>query len=166
VKEIPDKITYGKLELYNNELKIEQKSISLTKKESKIFSFLMSNAEKYVTRKDIYDHLWPGGIILDETITVHISQIKKKLGEYSNIIKTEYGKGYALIMDQNYVQLSPLENKVYNYFKNSKNKITLEEISNDKEMKGHDMNSIKVTLSHLRRKVSGIPLFNASEYKN
>lgn len=158
-------LTYGKLELSSNELKIEQESISLTKQESKLISFLISNAEKYVTREEIYNNLWPGVIVQDNTLTVHMSNIKKKLGKYSGIIKSEHNKGYALITDENYVQLSSLENKVYNYFKNPKNKISLEEISNDEELKGHDMNSIKVTLSHLRKKIPGIPLFTASRDK-
>ena len=43
------------------------------------------------------DRVWPGMIVEDNTLQVHISAVRKALGEYRDLLKTEAGRGYRLI---------------------------------------------------------------------
>lgn len=70
--------------------------IELTALEYKIFSLLVQNAGKIVTRELILEKIWDlaGNYVNDNTLTVYIKRIRKKLD--TDIIKTVKGLGYRL----------------------------------------------------------------------
>ncbi len=70
--------------------------VELTALEYKIFSMLAQNAGKVVTRDIILERIWDiaGNYVEDNTLTVYIKRIRKKLG--TDIIKTVKGLGYKL----------------------------------------------------------------------
>ncbi len=71
-------------------------TVELTALEYRIFSMLMVNAGKTVTREAIFERIWDlgGNYVNDNTLTVYIKRIRKKLG--NNLIKTVKGIGYRL----------------------------------------------------------------------
>lgn len=72
------------------------KQLELTALEYKLLSLLMQNAGKVVTRELIFEKIWDasGNFVNDNTLTVYIKRIRKKLD--ADIIKTVKGMGYQV----------------------------------------------------------------------
>lgn len=72
------------------------KQLELTALEYKFLSLLMQNAGKVVTRELIFEKIWDvsGNFVNDNTLTVYIKRIRKKLD--ADIIKTVKGMGYQV----------------------------------------------------------------------
>ena len=72
------------------------KQLELTALEYKLLSLLMQNAGKVVTRELIFEKIWDvsGNFVNDNTLTVYIKRIRKKLD--ADIIKTVNGMGYQV----------------------------------------------------------------------
>lgn len=72
------------------------KQLELTALEYKLLSLLMQNAGKVVTRELIFEKIWDvsGNFVNDNTLTVYIKRIRKKLD--ADIIKTVKGLGYKI----------------------------------------------------------------------
>lgn len=72
------------------------KQLELTALEYKLLSLLMQNAGKVVTRELIFEKIWDvsGNFVNDNTLTVYIKRIRKKLD--ADIIKTVKGVGYQV----------------------------------------------------------------------
>lgn len=72
------------------------KQLELTALEYKLLSLLMQNAGKVVTRERIFEKIWDvsGNFVNDNTLTVYIKRIRKKLD--ADIIKTVKGLGYQV----------------------------------------------------------------------
>jgi len=89
--------------LYNlsiSEVEYNNKKIELSKNESKILYVLIKNKEKIVSRNEIIEALWQSDEFVDDnTLTVNINRLRKKLEEIGVIdyLKTKRGQGYILI---------------------------------------------------------------------
>ena len=82
---------FDKMVVYKNDVAVE-----LTALEYKIFSMLVQNCGKVVTRELILEKIWDmaGNYVNDNTLTVYIKRIRQKLD--TNLIKTIKGLGYKL----------------------------------------------------------------------
>ena len=81
-------------------LEKDGKTLELTKNEMIIFSFLLSNRGKIVTRDDLMTDLWNNNeFINDNALTVNISRLRSKLQDFGleNKIETRKGQGYKLL---------------------------------------------------------------------
>lgn len=77
-----------------------QTEIRLTKNEMIVFSFLLTNRGKIVTRDDLMTDLWNNDeYINDNALPVNISRLRNKLAEigYEGAIETRKGQGYILL---------------------------------------------------------------------
>ncbi|MBR1599101.1 MAG: winged helix-turn-helix transcriptional regulator [Lachnospiraceae bacterium] len=73
--------------------------ILLTKNEMLIFSYLLNNQNRIVTRDELITDLWNNNeFVNDNTLTVNISRLRSKLREagVENAIDTRKGQGYIL----------------------------------------------------------------------
>lgn len=72
------------------------KQLELTALEYKLLSLLMQNVGRVVTRELIFEKIWDvsGNFVNDNTLTVYIKRIRKKLD--ADIIKTVKGMGYQV----------------------------------------------------------------------
>lgn len=69
--------------------------IYFPRKEFALFFLLLSNPGTVFKRDRLLTEVWGTDIsVVDRTVDVHIRRIRKKLGNYSNIIKTMKGVGY------------------------------------------------------------------------
>ena len=78
----------------------DDKEILLTKNEMIIFSYLLANKNRIVTRDELMTDLWNNSeYINDNALTVNISRLRSKLKEigYEDIIETRKGVGYILL---------------------------------------------------------------------
>ena len=73
---------------------LDNQKIDLSTKEFQILSFLMHHPNNVLTREQIYENVWAGEYGEINTVTVHIKNIRKKLGSQYDFIKTIWGVGY------------------------------------------------------------------------
>jgi predicted ATPase/DNA-binding winged helix-turn-helix (wHTH) protein/Tfp pilus assembly protein PilF len=64
-----------------------------------IIEVLVRSANELVTKTDLMDRIWPGAIVGENTLQVHISAIRKALGPDRAMLKTASGRGYRLLGD-------------------------------------------------------------------
>lgn len=77
-------------------LKVDNEEIKLTKTELNMLSLFMENPGKIFTRDNIINSVRGHDVfVVDRTIDVHIMNLRKKLGDYKNIITTFSGVGYG-----------------------------------------------------------------------
>ena len=75
---------------------IDGEEVSLTKKEFDILLLLLQNAGRVFSREDILSKVWNDEVyVLDRTIDVNITRLRKKIGEYGKCIVTRLGYGYC-----------------------------------------------------------------------
>ena len=80
----------------NKRCTIDGEEISLTRKEFDILVLLLQNRNTILSREQIMKRVWSNEVIvLDRTIDVNITRMRKKLGNYGNHITTRTGYGYG-----------------------------------------------------------------------
>jgi DNA-binding response OmpR family regulator len=87
------------LNLNDTTLNYDNNKIELTKNEYKILQLLMENIGKVVSRDEIMQRLWESDQFIDDnTLTVNMTRLRKKLSEFEleNYIKTKKGLGYLV----------------------------------------------------------------------
>lgn len=75
---------------------IDGTEISLTKKEFEILMLFLQNKGRVFSREDILSKVWQDEVfVLDRTIDVNITRLRKKIGDYGKRIVTRLGYGYC-----------------------------------------------------------------------
>lgn len=88
------------LNLEKGTIETENEEITLSKNELMIFTYLLKNQGKIVTREDIMNYLWDTEEFIDDnTLTVNINRLRKRLLDVGlgDCIKTRRGQGYILL---------------------------------------------------------------------
>lgn len=72
--------------------------IFLTEKEFELLSLLHSRRGRTFSPVELYETIWQETYLpsSSNTVLVHIANLRKKLGEDQNIIRTVWGKGYVI----------------------------------------------------------------------
>lgn len=94
----PAVIAFEELEinLQKKKVRIGTEEITLTKKEFEILRLLMENQGHVFSREDILLKIWSDEVyVLDRTVDVNITRLRKKLGKYGKNIVTRLGYGYC-----------------------------------------------------------------------
>jgi DNA-binding response OmpR family regulator len=73
---------------------LNHQKLDLSTKEFQILSFLMHHPNNVLTREQIYENVWGDEFGDINTVTVHIKNLRKKLGSEYDFIKTIWGIGY------------------------------------------------------------------------
>ena len=74
---------------------LDGEHLSLTKLEYEILSLLLQHPGKVFSREDLLKYCWPQDVlVLDRTVDVNITRLRKKIGRYGKQIKTRVGYGY------------------------------------------------------------------------
>ncbi|MDF9831237.1 response regulator transcription factor [Parabacteroides sp. PF5-6] len=99
-EEAPEKelLVYETLSLDTTRIKaaVDAQEIALTKKEFQILQLLLENKGKVLSREEILARIWKDEVyVLDRTIDVNITRLRKKIGAYGKNIVTRLGFGYC-----------------------------------------------------------------------
>jgi len=78
------------------EVKCEGQLVELTKKEYQILVLLLKNMGRYITREEILDTIWSDTMVTDRTVDVHMTRLRKRLGNFGPKIKSRTGYGYYI----------------------------------------------------------------------
>ena len=97
------RVDFGPMKLH--EINAEEKTvyrqgekIFLTEKEYELLSLLQSRRGHTFSPVELYETIWQETYLpsSSNTVLVHIANLRKKLGEEQNIIRTVWGKGYVI----------------------------------------------------------------------
>ena len=94
----PTTITYRTLvmNLGKKRVSINEAEVPLTKKEFEILRLFLENQGRVFSREEILNRVWSDEVyVLDRTIDVNITRLRKKIGEYGKCIVTRLGYGYC-----------------------------------------------------------------------
>ncbi len=79
------------------EVYVDGKQVDLTKTEFLILKLLLEKPNKVFSRDYILNHVWGSDTnVGDRTVDVHLSKLRKKLGNKGYLIKSVPGMGYKL----------------------------------------------------------------------
>ena len=93
-----DLLTYETLSLDIKRIKatVDGKPVPLTKKEFEILRLLLENKGNVFSREEILSRVWKDEVyVLDRTIDVNITRLRKKIDPYGKNIVTRLGFGYC-----------------------------------------------------------------------
>ncbi|MCD7933642.1 MAG: response regulator transcription factor [Tannerellaceae bacterium] len=98
IVEKPETLVYESLVLDCKRIKatVDGQEIPLTKKEFEILKLLLENKGNVFSREEILGRIWKDEVyVLDRTIDVNITRLRKKIGPYGKNIVTRLGFGYC-----------------------------------------------------------------------
>ncbi len=74
---------------------LQGEAVPLTKTEYELLYLLMSEQGQVFSRQQLIDRIWPRDVlVLDRTVDVNITRLRKKIAPYSKNIATRLGFGY------------------------------------------------------------------------
>lgn len=83
------------LDLDRKECFVDGKEVAFTKLEFELLALLLSKPGQVFTREKILHTVWPSDtIVLDRTVDVNITRIRKKIDPYGECLRTKFGYGY------------------------------------------------------------------------
>lgn len=86
-----------RIDLITKNVTLHGQSILLTRKEFDILSLMAQSPHRIFSREDLLKKVWQDdGYVLERTVDVHITRLRKKLGEFAKYIVNRSGYGYCL----------------------------------------------------------------------
>ncbi len=83
------------LNLDKKTVSIDGEDIPFTKTEFELLRLLLDERGKVFSRQELIDRIWPKDVlVLDRTVDVNITRLRKKIGRFSKCIVTRLGFGY------------------------------------------------------------------------
>lgn len=84
------------IDLESKKVRIGDREVALTKKEFQILQLLLENPGKVFSREEILKKVWTDEVyVLDRTVDVKITRLRKKIAPYDSHIVTRQGYGYC-----------------------------------------------------------------------
>ena len=84
------------IDLNSKQVYTDNNVVILTKTEFEILCYLVKNMGKVLSRENILNFVWPNDTyVLERTVDVHITRLRKKLGDCGQQIKNRSGYGYC-----------------------------------------------------------------------
>lgn len=93
----PNNVRYQGLELNldNKTVSVDGELVPFTKTEFGLLYTLLVDKGRVFSRQELIDKVWPSDVlVLDRTVDVNITRLRKKIGAYSKCIVTRLGFGY------------------------------------------------------------------------
>ena len=93
----PSVLKYQGLELNldNKTVSIDGEQVPFTKTEFELLRTLLEEKGRVFSRQELINRIWPQDVlVLDRTVDVNITRLRKKIGHFSKCIITRLGFGY------------------------------------------------------------------------
>ena len=101
------------IDLGRRELRSRGIAVPLGGRAFEVVTVLVQSASEFVTKDDLMDRVWPGAIVGEGTLHVHISAVRKALGQDRGLLKTASGRGYRLLGNWNPQQRQATARPIY-----------------------------------------------------
>lgn len=96
---VPKEIKVGELILFPDsfESRLHGQKLDLTRSEFRLLEALLCNQGKVLSRESLIEQIQGEGVnVVGRTVDTHVFGLRKKLGEYSELIETIRGVGYRV----------------------------------------------------------------------
>jgi predicted ATPase/DNA-binding winged helix-turn-helix (wHTH) protein len=87
------------IDLARRELRVLGSPVPIGGRAFEIIEVLAQSAGELVTKDELMSRIWPGAIVMENTLQVHAGAVRRALGPYRALLKTESGRGYRLLGD-------------------------------------------------------------------
>ncbi len=85
------------IDLGRRELRSRGTPVPLGGRAFEVVTVLVQSASELVTKDHLMERVWPGAVVGEGTLHVHISAVRKALGPDRGLLKTGSGRGYRLL---------------------------------------------------------------------
>jgi DNA-binding winged helix-turn-helix (wHTH) protein len=85
------------IDLGRRELRSRGIPVPLGGRAFEVVTVLVQSASEFVTKDHMMERVWPGAIVGEGTLHVHISAVREALGPDRGLLKTASGRGYRLL---------------------------------------------------------------------
>ncbi len=85
------------IDVARHELRVGGTPVPVGGRAFEIIEVLAQSAGELVTKDELMNRVWPGAIVMDNTLQVHAAAIRRALGPYRSLLKTESRRGYRLL---------------------------------------------------------------------
>jgi predicted ATPase/DNA-binding winged helix-turn-helix (wHTH) protein len=85
------------IDLARRELRVLGSPVPVGGRAFEIIQVLAQSAGELVTKNELMDRIWPGAIVMENTLHVHTAAVRRALGPYRGLLKTESRRGYRLL---------------------------------------------------------------------
>ena len=85
------------IDLARRELRVLGSPVPVGVRAFEIVEVLAQSAGELVTKDELMDRIWPGAVVMENTLQVHVAAVRKALGPYRRLLKTELRRGYRLL---------------------------------------------------------------------
>ena len=85
------------IDLARRELRVHQAPVPIGGRAFEFMEVLVRSAGELVTKDELMSRLWPGAIVMENTLQVHAGAVRRALGPYRGLLKTESRRGYRLL---------------------------------------------------------------------
>jgi DNA-binding response OmpR family regulator len=76
-------------------LKVDGETVVMTRKEIELLVYILTHRGQILSREHLLKNVWDSnGYVMERTVDVHITHLRRKLGQYSKHIVTKSGYGY------------------------------------------------------------------------
>lgn len=76
-------------------LMVDGENVKTTRKEIELLCYLLTHRGQILSREHLLNNVWDSnGYVLERTVDVHITHLRRKLGQYGKRIITKSGYGY------------------------------------------------------------------------
>ena len=83
------------MDLDKKTVTIDGEEVGFTKTEFELLHLLLAERGRVFSREQLIERVWPKDVlVLDRTIDVNITRVRKKIGRFSKCIVTRLGFGY------------------------------------------------------------------------
>jgi predicted ATPase/DNA-binding winged helix-turn-helix (wHTH) protein len=92
-----DQSDHWEIDIGRRELRCGGVIVPIGARTFEIIAVLVRSAGELVSKNELMNRVWPGAIVEENTLHVHISAVRKALGQDRKMLKTESGRGYRLL---------------------------------------------------------------------
>jgi predicted ATPase/DNA-binding winged helix-turn-helix (wHTH) protein len=92
------------VDLTSRELLLDGQPVRIGSRAFDMFAVLIAAKGELVSKNDMLKEVWPDTIVEENNLQVHMSALRKVLGESRGLIQTVSGRGYRLVARQSPVQ--------------------------------------------------------------
>lgn len=83
------------LNLDKKSVSVDEEDVPFTKTEFELLRLLLEERGRVFSRQELIDRVWPKDVlVLDRTVDVNITRMRKKIGKFAKCIVTRLGFGY------------------------------------------------------------------------
>jgi DNA-binding winged helix-turn-helix (wHTH) protein len=84
-------------DLVRREVRCDGAAVPLSGRAFEVSAYLLQAGDRVVSKDELIEHIWPGVVVEESTLQVHVLAIRRALGTSRATLETVVGRGYRLL---------------------------------------------------------------------